>query len=125
MQTIGRQRRQLRLSCPPLKLQEAASVYLTMLAIFLVILVVALQGTVPRGSAFPYRVPLDPQGIVELSWNVSYPQEEVHFQILLKELKFGLLFGMSDRGNFENADLAVLWSDGFQSYFAVSKPTHL
>lgn len=93
-----------------------------MLAVFLVILVVALQGTVvPRENSFPYRVPLDPQGVVELSWNVSYPQEEVHFQILLKELKFGLLFGMSDRGGFENADLAVLWSDGAQSYFAVSR----
>ncbi|XP_077162214.1 dopamine beta-hydroxylase [Paroedura picta] len=117
MQTIGRRRR-LRPSCPPLKLREAASVYLTMLAVFLVILVAALQGTVPRENDFPYRVPLDPQGSVELSWNVSYHHEEVHFQILLKELKFGLLFGMSDRGGFENADLAVLWSDGFQSYFA-------
>lgn len=106
--------------CPALKLREAVSMYFTMLAVFLVILVVALQGTAPRENHFPYKVPLDPRGTLELSWNVSYHLEEVYFQILVKELKFGVFFGMSDRGDFENADLAVLWSDGFQSYFAVS-----
>uniref|UniRef100_A0A8D0LBH8 Dopamine beta-hydroxylase n=1 Tax=Sphenodon punctatus TaxID=8508 RepID=A0A8D0LBH8_SPHPU len=103
--------------CPSLKLREAASMYFTMIAVFLVILVVALQGTAPRENYFPYKVPLDPEGTLELSWNVSYPREVVYFQILAKELKFGLLFGMSDRGEFENADLAVLWSNGSQSYF--------
>lgn len=94
--------------------------YFTMVAAFLVILVVALQGSVPRGTDFPYKVPLDPQGLLELSWNVSYPEQAVHFQLLIRELRFGLLFGMSDRGEFENADLAVLWSDGHNSYFGVS-----
>ncbi|RMB93367.1 hypothetical protein DUI87_30061 [Hirundo rustica rustica] len=104
-------------SCPSLKLREVASMYFTMVAAFLVILVVALQGSAPRQSDFPYKVPLDPQGLLELSWNVSYPEQAVHFQLLIRELRFGLLFGMSDRGEFENADLAVLWSDGRNSYF--------
>uniref|UniRef100_A0A8B9EVL7 Dopamine beta-hydroxylase n=1 Tax=Anser cygnoides TaxID=8845 RepID=A0A8B9EVL7_ANSCY len=103
--------------CPGFKLREVASVYFTMIAVFLVILVAALQGSAPRGTYFPYKVPLDPQGLLELSWNVSYPEQAVYFQILSRELKFGLLFGMSDRGEFENADLAVLWSDGHSSYF--------
>ncbi|KFQ99299.1 Dopamine beta-hydroxylase, partial [Opisthocomus hoazin] len=102
---------------PSFKLREVASMYFTMIAVFLVILVVALQGSAPRGSDFPYKVPLDPQGLLELSWNVSYPEQAVHFQLLIKDLQFGLLFGMSDRGEFENADLAVLWSDGHNSYF--------
>ncbi|XP_066466871.1 dopamine beta-hydroxylase [Tiliqua scincoides] len=108
----------MRPSCPTLKLREAASMYFTLLAVFLVILVAALQGTDRREDDFPYKVPLDPRGLLELSWNVSYHLEEVHFQILAKELKYGFLFGMSDRGGFDNADLAVLWSDGLQSYFA-------
>ena len=107
--------------CPSFKLREVASMYFTMIAVFLVILVVALQGSAPRGSDFPYKVPLDPQGLLELSWNVSYPEQAVHFQLLIKDLQFGLLFGMSDRGEFENADLAVLWSDGHNSYFGVSR----
>ncbi|NXK60681.1 DOPO hydroxylase, partial [Sylvietta virens] len=104
-------------SCPSLKLREVASMYFTLVAAFLVILVVALQGSAPRQSHFPYKVPLDPQGLLELSWNVSYPEQVVHFQLLVRDLRFGLLFGMSDRGEFENADLAVLWSDGHNSYF--------
>ncbi|NWX96946.1 DOPO hydroxylase, partial [Nothoprocta ornata] len=103
--------------CPGFRMREVASMYFTMIAVFLVVLVVALQGTAPRESPFPYTVPLDPQGLLELSWNVSYPLRLVHFQVLVKEPKFGLLFGMSDRGEFENADLAVLWSDGRNSYF--------
>ncbi|KFV50101.1 Dopamine beta-hydroxylase, partial [Tyto alba] len=91
---------------PSFKLREVASMYFTMIAVFLVILVVALQGS-----------PLDPQGLLELSWNVSYPEQTVHFQLLVRDLQFGVLFGMSDRGEFENADLAVLWSDGHSSYF--------
>ncbi|CAI5794030.1 dopamine beta-hydroxylase [Podarcis lilfordi] len=117
MQT-ARMKQKPRPSCLTLKLREVASMYFTGVAIFLVILVVALQGTDPRESGFLYRVSLDPQGLLELSWNISYPLQEVYFQILVKELKYGILFGMSDRGGFQNADLAVLWSDGRQSYFA-------
>ncbi|XP_021269575.1 dopamine beta-hydroxylase isoform X1 [Numida meleagris] len=103
--------------CPSFRLRELASMYFTMVAVFLVILVVALQGSAPHGTYFPYKVPLDPQGLLELSWNVSYPEQAVYFQILIRKFKFGLLFGMSDRGEFENADLAVLWTDGHSSYF--------
>ncbi|XP_070811803.1 dopamine beta-hydroxylase [Pituophis catenifer annectens] len=104
-------------ACLVLRMREAASMYFSLLAVFLVFLVVALQGTEPRES-FPYKVPLDPQGLLELSWNISYHLEEVHFRIVAKELKYGILFGMSDRGGFQEADLAVLWSDGVQFYFA-------
>lgn len=103
-----------------LRVREAASMYFSLLAVFLVLLVVALQGTEPREN-FPFKVPLDPQGLLELSWNISYHLEEVHFQIMAKEVKYGFLFGMSDRGGFQEADLAVLWSDGLQFYFAVGK----
>ncbi|KAM6431277.1 dopamine beta-hydroxylase [Liasis olivaceus] len=113
----GSGRRPKGAACPALRPREAASMYFTLLAVFLVILVVALQGTEPRED-FPYRVPLDPQGLLELSWNVSYRLEEVHFQIVAKELRYGFLFGMSERGGFQEADLAVLWSDGLQFYFA-------
>ncbi|NXY49014.1 DOPO hydroxylase, partial [Ceuthmochares aereus] len=104
-------------SCPSFKLREVASIYFSMVMLFLVILMAALQGSVPQRNDFPYKVPLDPKGLLELSWNVSYPEQVVHFQLLIKHLQFGLLFGMSDRGEFENADLAVLWSDGHNSYF--------
>uniref|UniRef100_A0A803TE09 Dopamine beta-hydroxylase n=1 Tax=Anolis carolinensis TaxID=28377 RepID=A0A803TE09_ANOCA len=111
-------------SCPAFRLREVAAMYLSSLAVFLLILVVALQGTDPREDYFPYKVPLDPQSTLELSWNVSYLHREVHFQILVKKLQDGLLFGMSDRGGFEDADLAVLWSDGVQSYFADAWSDH-
>ncbi|XP_036185085.1 dopamine beta-hydroxylase isoform X2 [Myotis myotis] len=97
--------------------REAASMYGTAVAVFLVILVAALQGSTPPESPFPYRIPLDPEGTLELSWNVSYAQETVHFQLLVRELKAGVLFGMSDRGELENADLVVLWTNGDSAYF--------
>nr|XP_010952799.1 dopamine beta-hydroxylase [Camelus bactrianus] len=97
--------------------REAASMYGTAVAVFLVILVAALQGSAPPKSPFPYRIPLDPEGTLELSWNVSYAQETVYFQLLVRELKAGVLFGMSDRGEMENADLVVLWTDGDSAYF--------
>lgn len=100
--------------------REAASMYGTAVAVFLVILVAALQGSAPPESPFPYRIPLDPEGTLELSWNVSYAQETVHFQLLVRRLEAGVLFGMSDRGEMENADLAVLWTDGGSAYFGVS-----
>ena len=65
---------------------------------------------------------LDPEGTLELSWNVSYAQETVYFQLLVRELKAGVLFGMSDRGELENADLVVLWTDRDGAYFGVSPP---
>ncbi|XP_011846927.1 PREDICTED: dopamine beta-hydroxylase isoform X2 [Mandrillus leucophaeus] len=92
--------------------------YSTAVAVFLVILVAALQGSAPPESPFLYRIPLDPEESLELSWNVSYPQEAIFFQLLVKQLKAGVLFGMSDRGELENADLVVLWTDGDTAYFA-------
>lgn len=94
--------------------------YGTAVAIFLVILVAALQGSEPPESPFPYHIPLDPEGILELSWNVSYVQEIIHFQLQVRGLRAGVLFGMSDRGEMENADLIMLWTDGDRAYFAVS-----
>ncbi|KAJ7308171.1 hypothetical protein JRQ81_008688 [Phrynocephalus forsythii] len=105
-------------SCPRLKLREGVSMYFTLLAAFLVLLVVALQGTAPQEHPFPYRVPLDPQGLLVLSWGVSYPREEVRFQVALRKQTPGLLLGMSDRGDFANADLVALWSNGSHSFFA-------
>ncbi|MGH0119541.1 UNVERIFIED_CONTAM: hypothetical protein FKN15_006033 [Acipenser sinensis] len=99
------------------RLRELLSIYFTMLAVVVVILLASFQGASPRGDPFPFRVPLDPLGTLELSWNISYPQQEVCFQLLVKELHFGIVFGMSDRGELENADLAILWSDGHKSYF--------
>ncbi|XP_004849647.1 dopamine beta-hydroxylase [Heterocephalus glaber] len=103
---------------PSPSVREAASMYGTAVAIFLVILVAALQGSAPPENPFPYHILLDPQGTLELSWNVSYIQETVHFRLLVRGLKAGLLFGMSDRGELENADLVVLWTNGDSAYFA-------
>lgn len=108
---------------PSPSVREAASMYGTAVAVFLVILVAALQGSVPPENPFPYRILLDPQGTLELSWNVSYVQQAIHFQLLVRELKAGLLFGMSDRGELENADFIMLWTNGDRAYFAVSLPT--
>lgn len=97
--------------------------YGTIVAVFLVILVAVLQGSEPPDSPFPYHVPLDPEGTLELSWNVSYTQETLHFHLLVRRPQAGVLFGMSDRGELQNADLVVLWSDGAHAYFGVSMPT--
>ncbi|XP_008578902.1 PREDICTED: dopamine beta-hydroxylase [Galeopterus variegatus] len=105
-------------SLPSPNVREAASMYGTAVAVFLVILVAALQGSAPPESPFPYRIPLDPEGALELLWNISYVQEVVHFQLLVRGLRAGVLFGMSDRGELENADLVVLWTDGDSAYFA-------
>ncbi|XP_004593508.2 dopamine beta-hydroxylase [Ochotona princeps] len=99
-------------------MREVASMYGTVVAVFLVILVAALQGSAPPESSLPYRVPLDPQGTMELSWNVSYTQETIHFELLVRGLQAGVLFGMSDRGELQNADVVVLWTDGDHAYFA-------
>uniref|UniRef100_A0A452DIM6 Dopamine beta-hydroxylase n=1 Tax=Bos taurus TaxID=9913 RepID=A0A452DIM6_BOVIN len=102
---------------PSPSVREAASMYGTAVAVFLVILVAALQGSAPAESPFPFHIPLDPEGTLELSWNISYAQETIYFQLLVRELKAGVLFGMSDRGELENADLVVLWTDRDGAYF--------
>ncbi|XP_021050319.1 dopamine beta-hydroxylase [Mus pahari] len=105
-------------SLPSPSVREVASMYGTAVTIFLVILVAALRGSEPPESPFPYHIPLDPEGILELSWNVSYVQEIIHFQLQVQGLRAGVLFGMSDRGEMENADLIMLWTDGDRAYFA-------
>ncbi|XP_021507619.1 dopamine beta-hydroxylase [Meriones unguiculatus] len=105
-------------SLPSPNVREAASMYGTAVAIFLVILVAALQGSEPPESPFPYRIPLDPNGTLELSWNISYVQEIIHFQLQVHGLTAGVLFGMSDRGEMENADIIMLWTDGDRAYLA-------
>ncbi|CAH2316800.1 dopamine beta-hydroxylase [Pelobates cultripes] len=102
---------------PRLTIRKVVPIYFTMVAAFLTVLLVSLHGTSPVESSFPYKVPLDPKGMMELYWNVSYPEKVVYFQILIKDLKAGMIFGMSDRGDFEDADLAILWSNGFSSFF--------
>ncbi|XP_077324317.1 dopamine beta-hydroxylase [Lithobates pipiens] len=107
-----------KLSCPShLRIRKVVPIYFTMIGLFLALLMVSLHGTAPVDSSFPYSVPLDPQGSLRLFWNVSYSEKVVHFQILIKDLKYGIIFGMSDRGEFEGADMAVLWSDGLSSFF--------
>ncbi|XP_078282138.1 LOW QUALITY PROTEIN: dopamine beta-hydroxylase [Rhinoraja longicauda] len=103
--------------CRSMRLREMVSIYMTTLLIVVVMLVLCFSPVAPGPSPFPYHVPLDPQGLATLSWNVSYSQEAVYFRLTVTELKFGVLFGMSDRGDVKNADLAILWSDGRNSYF--------
>ncbi|XP_053552214.1 dopamine beta-hydroxylase [Bombina bombina] len=100
-----------------LRIREAIPIYFTMVAVFMILLVVSLHGMVPADPVFQYKVPLDPHSSLELSWNVSYTENVVHFQLLIKHIQFGMVFGMSDRGDFEGADVAVLWTDGHRSYF--------
>ncbi|XP_018419215.1 PREDICTED: dopamine beta-hydroxylase [Nanorana parkeri] len=107
-----------KLSCPShLQIRKVVPIYFIMIGLFLALLMVSLHGTAPVDSSYPYSVPLDPQGSLRLFWNVSYTEKVVYFQILIKDLKFGMIFGMSDRGEFEGADMAVLWSDGLSSFF--------
>lgn len=107
--------------CRNMRLRETVSIYMTTLLVIVVMLVLCFSPTAPKPSPFPYQVPLDPQGLATLSWNVSYSQQAVYFCLAVTELKFGMLFGMSERGDMRNADLAILWSDGHNSYFGVSQ----
>ena len=76
----GRTRPAMQVPSPSVR--EAASMYGTAVAVFLVILVAALQGSAPAESPFPFHIPLDPEGTLELSWNVSYAQETVYFRLV-------------------------------------------
>uniref|UniRef100_A0A4W3IY33 Dopamine beta-hydroxylase n=1 Tax=Callorhinchus milii TaxID=7868 RepID=A0A4W3IY33_CALMI len=102
---------------PALRMREAVSIYLTLVLVVLGILVASFKPPVPEERPFPYQVPLDPHGRMLLAWNVSFSRETVCFQLLVREVGFGLVFGMSDRGEVSNADLIVLWSDEHGSYF--------
>lgn len=108
----------MRLLSKELRLQDATLMYLTLLATLVVILVASYQtsGGQPR-TPLSYRVPLDPAGQLELSWNVSFPNREVYMELCVRKPHHGFLLGMSDRGELTNADLVLLWDDGSKSYF--------
>uniref|UniRef100_A0A8C9QQE5 Dopamine beta-hydroxylase n=1 Tax=Scleropages formosus TaxID=113540 RepID=A0A8C9QQE5_SCLFO len=98
-------------------LQDMTLMYLTMLATLVVILVASYQAGSTPGYRLPYRMPLDPRGDLMLSWNVSYPKQELFLELRVRQLRYGVVLGMSDRGEIFNADLVVLWNDGQKSYF--------
>ena len=120
-----------------LRLQDVIVMYFTALAVLMVILVASYQAPAiavevsslkvnRSGSSplpplpMPFHVLLDPQGDHGLAWNISYADQEVYMELRLKELKHGVVLGMSDRGELTNADLVVLWDSGDNSYFGVS-----
>ncbi|XP_062333527.1 dopamine beta-hydroxylase [Osmerus eperlanus] len=107
-----------------LRLQDVTIMYLTVLATLVVILVASYQAASPPGPPTPaaaphmaYHMPLDPRGELQLAWNVSYAQQEVLLELRVARPGYGLVLGMSDRGETTDADLVVLWDDGKQSYF--------
>ncbi|XP_020493768.2 dopamine beta-hydroxylase [Labrus bergylta] len=115
-----------------LRLQDVTIVYFTALAALMVILVASYQAptnavevsSLPLNPSIPlpylpmpFRVPLDPQGDLHLAWNISYANKEVYLELRVKELKHGVVLGMSDRGDLTDADLVVLWDSGSKSYF--------
>lgn len=111
-----------------LRLQDVTLIYVILLAALVVLLVAPYHASSPSSSSspdgpsrpsLPYHVPLDPAGQLELSWNISYAKQEVYMELRAKELRDGLLLGMSDRGEPTNADLVLLWNDGHKSYFGV------
>uniref|UniRef100_A0A9J7XYZ0 Dopamine beta-hydroxylase n=1 Tax=Cyprinus carpio carpio TaxID=630221 RepID=A0A9J7XYZ0_CYPCA len=108
----------MRLLNKDLCLQDVTLMYLTVLATVVVLLVASYQApAVHSRPALAYHIPLDPSGQLELSWNISYPTQEVYLELKVKELHHGVLLGMSDRGEPTNADLVLLWDDGHKSYF--------
>uniref|UniRef100_A0A673MRP8 Dopamine beta-hydroxylase n=1 Tax=Sinocyclocheilus rhinocerous TaxID=307959 RepID=A0A673MRP8_9TELE len=110
----------MRLLNKDLRLQDVTLMYLTVLATVVVLLVASYQApAVHSRPALAYHIPLDPSGQLELSWNISYPTQEVYLELKVKELHHGILLGMSDRGEPINADLVLLWDDGHKSYFGV------
>ncbi|KAL4617381.1 dopamine beta-hydroxylase [Arapaima gigas] len=100
-----------------LSLQDMTLMYLTTLATLVVILMASYQAGSAADSRFPYRILLDPRGDLMLSWNVSYPQQELYLELRVSHLRYGVVLGMSDRGEVFNADLIILWNDGQKSYF--------
>ncbi|KAM6975667.1 dopamine beta-hydroxylase [Tautogolabrus adspersus] len=115
-----------------LRLQDVTIVYFTALAALMVILVASYHAptnavdvssltanpSIPLPHLpMPFRVPLDPLGDLHLAWNISYADQEVYMELRVKELKHGVVLGMSDRGDLTDADLVVLWDSGSKSYF--------
>lgn len=118
-----------------LRLQDVTIMYFTALAALMVILVASYQAPTNainvsslKSNAssplpplpMPFRVPLDPRGELQLSWNISYTNLEIYMELRVVKLRYGVVLGMSDRGELTNADLVVLWDSGTKSYFGVS-----
>ncbi|XP_060931271.1 dopamine beta-hydroxylase [Limanda limanda] len=114
------------------RLQDITVMYFTALAALMVILVASYQAPTnavnvsdlkPSSSSplpplpMPFRMPLDPRGELQLSWNISYATQEVYMALKVAELRYGVVLGMSDRGELTNADLVVLWDSGTKSFF--------
>ncbi|KAL2076717.1 hypothetical protein ACEWY4_027688 [Coilia grayii] len=113
------------------RLQDAALMYLTLVATLVVLLVASYQASGgpphpprPQRPPLPYHVPLDPAGHLQLSWSISYAQQEVQLQLWARDPRHGLLLGMSDRGQLTDADLVLLWDNGRQSYFGDAWSDH-
>uniref|UniRef100_A0A3Q3XAS5 Dopamine beta-hydroxylase n=1 Tax=Mola mola TaxID=94237 RepID=A0A3Q3XAS5_MOLML len=115
-----------------LRLQDVTVMYFTALAALMVILVTSYQApntaievTTLRPDLqgpllplpMPFHIPLDPRGQLQLAWNISYAKQEIYMELKVTEMKYGVVLGMSDRGELTNADLVVLWNNGTKSYF--------
>ncbi|XP_030623764.1 dopamine beta-hydroxylase [Chanos chanos] len=107
----------MRLLNKDLRLHDVTLMYLTLLATLVVLLVASYQAAGQARTPLPFAVPLDPGGQLQLSWNVSFSRQEVYLELRAREPHHGLVLGMSDQGEFTNADLVVLWDDGQKSYF--------
>lgn len=119
-----------------LRLQHIVVMYFTGLALLMVIMVasypapsnaVNVSDLKPEASIplpplpMPYQVSLDPRGELQLAWNISDANQEVYIRLTATaKLKYGVVLGMSDRGELTNADLVVLWDSGAKTYFGVS-----
>ncbi|KAG7223902.1 hypothetical protein INR49_015158 [Caranx melampygus] len=114
------------------RLQDVTVMYFTALAALMVILVASYQAPTNAVDVsslkskpsnplpylpMPFRVPLDPRGELQLAWNISYANQEIYMELKVAELRYGIVLGMSDRGELTNADLVVLWDSGTKSYF--------
>uniref|UniRef100_A0A3B4Z232 Dopamine beta-hydroxylase n=1 Tax=Stegastes partitus TaxID=144197 RepID=A0A3B4Z232_9TELE len=111
---------------------DVTIMYFTALAALMVILVASYQAPAnvvkvsslkPDTSSplpplpMPFRVPLDPRRELQLAWNISYATQEIYMELRVAKLRHGVVLGMSDRGELNNADLVVLWESGNESYF--------
>uniref|UniRef100_A0A3B4T2N5 Dopamine beta-hydroxylase n=1 Tax=Seriola dumerili TaxID=41447 RepID=A0A3B4T2N5_SERDU len=115
-----------------IRLQDVTVLYFTALAALMVILVASYQAptnavdvsslkSTPSSPLpplpMPFRVPLDPRGELQLAWNISYANQEIYMALKVAQIRYGVVLGMSDRGELTNADLVVLWDSGTKSYF--------
>ncbi|CAH4028352.1 unnamed protein product [Pieris brassicae] len=57
---------------------------------------------------------LDPNGDLSIKWRVNYLNKKIQFEVRLSEKAPAVnwfALGFSDRGDFENADLCLVWTD--------------